>query len=177
MKALINDFRSTPLVHRLIVVAEIVAIVVVFAFSPGKAHAQSGNVYAAPQVQTAGDALPAVVLQVAIKQAEPSFEARAAGASVGTALGLLAASHSGYNSRWVANTAGATLGALVGERTASLAMRDPAQEIIVQLRDGRLITVVQPAPFDQLMAGQLVYVIAIRGVYRVVPQLLPRPLL
>lgn len=78
MKNLINNFRTQPLHNKVLaVVYLLIALAMPFIIGMKPAHAQSGDVYAVPQVQAAGDTYEAVVLQVFRKEAEPSFQARA----------------------------------------------------------------------------------------------------
>lgn len=173
MKFLINDFRSLPLAYKCVVFAEIFAALALLLLSP-PAAAQSGNVYSNPQVQSQGDTFEGVVIQVLVKQSEPTATDRAAGASVGAALGALISSRSGGDNRFAVNALGAVLGGLAGERTTNYVFRSDAQEIVVQLapqpgQQPRLITVVQPAPYDRMVSGEAVFVTITRGVYRVIP--------
>jgi outer membrane lipoprotein SlyB len=172
MKTLFNKYRSEPLHNRVLFALYILAALVLAFVIPKDAKAQSGNIYAHPQVQTAGDTLEGVVLQISIKEVEPSNQARAAGAAVGSALGLALATQSKNQNRFAVNTAGAVLGGLLGERSTHAFARTEAQEIIVQLapirgQQPRIITIVQPAPYDAVYPGESVYVVTIRGAYRV----------
>ncbi len=173
MKTIINDFRSLPLVHQCLVLVELIAVIALVMLAP-PAAAQSGNVYGNQQIQSQGDTLEGVVIQVLVKQAEPSGTERAAGASVGAALGALISSKVGGDNRFAVNALSAVLGGFAGERTTNFLARSDAQEIVVQLvpqpgQQPRLITVVQPAPFDRLVAGESVFVTITRGVFRVIP--------
>ena len=68
---------------------------------------------------------------------------------------------------------GAVLGGLLGERSSNALMKTEAQEIIVQLgapmsgRPLRIVTIVQPAPFEPVSEGEMVYVSVIKGAYRI----------
>lgn len=176
MKNLVNNYKTLPLHDRVLWVVYVLAIAVVgFALTAGDARAQAGNVFAVPQAQRVGDSYEAVVLQVSIKEVEPSFQARAAGAAVGSAAGLLAASRASTRSPWAVNTAAAVVGGLLGERTANAVMTTHAQEIILRMQKGnttRTVVIVQPAPFDAVQAGEPVYVTVIGGTYRVLKRLL-----
>lgn len=172
MKNLFTMYRAEPL-HNRVLYALYVVIVVFLAFViPKDANAQAGNVYAHPQAQAAGDTFEGVVLQISLKEVEPSNHARIAGAAVGSAFGLLLASKSGSHNRFAVNTAGAVLGGLLGERATHAIAKNSAQEIIVQLAPARglqpkIITIVQPAPFDTVYAGEMVYITIVKGAYRV----------
>jgi len=177
MKTIINFFNGYSRDERTLMVFCITMLIVAvpLLLATGPAQAQSGNVYGAGQVQVSGTAVEAVVLQVEIKKAEPSWQTRAAGAGIGSALGALLASNVSGNGRHAASVIGATAGGLLGERTTNAVMTDAAQEIILQVlgREGappRIVTVIQPAPFDRLVAGETVYMINTAGKYRVVRQ-------
>lgn len=178
MKNLVNMYREQPLHNRVLwAVYVFIAFFMAFFVIPMKeARAQAGNVYAHPQAQLAGDTFEGVVLQVSSKEVEPSNQARVAGAAVGSALGVALASQSKNQNRFAVNTAGAVLGGLLGERVTHGIARTEAQEIIVQLapvrgQQPKIITIVQPAPFDVVYPGEAIYVVAIRGAYRVLRRL------
>lgn len=175
-----NTFRgywkSLPSGERFLHVLFLCIAVALIFLLPGQSHAQSGNVYGNGQVQINGPTEEAVVLQVMIKKSEPGWQSRTAGATIGGALGALVASNTtSGNARYAANLIGMTLGGIVGERTANAVMSDEAQELILQVhgRNGppRIITVIQPAPYDRLVAGEAVYLINTGGKFRVVKQL------
>lgn len=174
MKDLITMYRAEPLHNRVLypLYAFILIFVFFFVIPMKEARAQAGNVYAKPQAQQAGDALEGVVLQVSIKEVEPSNQARFAGAAVGSALGVAIATRSNSQNRSAVNTVGAVLGGLLGERTTHAIVRTDAQEIIVLLapvrgQQPRILAIVQPAPFDAVYPGEAIYVVNIRGAFRV----------
>lgn len=175
MKSAFNLFRSLPVAHRFVVLAELVAVIALaLVLSMGDAKAQAGNVYANPQVQSPGETFAGVVVQVMVKQSEPSGTDRAAGAAVGGSIGALVGSRIGSDNRFAVNALSAVIGGIVGERATNVLFRSEAQEIIVQLepqggQQPKMITVVQPAPFDRIFAGEAVFVTVTRGVYRVIP--------
>lgn len=142
------------------------------AFLPSSYAQNAGNIYGQDQVLRSGNAEFGVVLQVSIKQAEASSQARTAGAGLGAAVGGLLASGAGSSS-WGKNALGVMVGGLVGERIANGTNRAEAQEIIVQTMDNngqpRIQVIVQPAPFDQVSPGQNVLVTRISGRVRVIP--------
>jgi outer membrane lipoprotein SlyB len=179
MKNLVNNYRAMPL-HNKVLAAVYVLILLLLPFLlQTKAHAQAGTVYALPQAQVAGDTYEATVLQISIREVEPTVQARATGAVVGSALGLGLASQAKSKNRFAVNTVAAVLGGLGGERVANAVAHNEAQEIIVQLapmkgQQPRIITIVQPAPFDTLVPGEFVYVSTIRGAWRVIRR--PAPL-
>ncbi len=146
-------------------------------FSPiATAHAQSGNVYGTNQVQTLSNAQEGVVLQVSIKQAQASVQARAGGAAGGGLVGALIGSRLGGDAQTknVLGALGAIGGGFAGERMANAAAANEAQEIVIGLKDGRsntitrVITVVQPAPFDPVVENDNVLVVNTNGAYRVI---------
>lgn len=173
MKNLLNDYRSMQL-HNKVLVAVYVLILLLLPFIiPMKAHAQAGNVYAPLQAQVAGETYEAVVLQISIREVEPTIQARATGAGVGSVVGLGLATQVKSQHRFAVNTLAAVVGGVVGERVSHAIAHNTAQEIIVQLapmrgQQPRIITIVQPAPFDTLVPGEAVFVSTIRGAWRVI---------
>mgnify|MGYP001627206526 CR=1 FL=1 len=177
MKFIRNTFRSLQAHDKALCVTYALALLaLVFVLGAEKARAQSGNVYAAPQAQVAGQVFDAVVLQVTLRDVDASMPARAVGGGLGAAAGLLLASNAGSQHRGAANTAGALLGGLLGERTANAVMKVPAQELIVRfvLPNGlpKTVVIVQPAPFDQIFPQEAVYVSEVRGTFRVLKRTL-----
>lgn len=174
---ILNNFRSMQLHNKALCIVYALALLTVgLLIGSEKAHAQSGNVYAVPQAQVAGNVYEALVLQVSIKEVEATMPARAAGAGLGSAAGLLLASNVNSHQRTTVNTVGVLLGGLLGERTANATMRTAAQEIIVRLElpGGvfRTVVIVQPAPYDQVFPQETVYVSEVRGAYRVLKRTL-----
>lgn len=156
--------------ERIIAVLGVVTFLML-AFAP-TAHAQSGNVYASNQVQRASTDDIAIVLQVAIKKTEASGTARMAGAGIGGLLGGMAGNNMDYQSRFAANALGALVGGIVGERTANAVMSGEAQEITLGFSDPgsknlRIVTVVQPEPFDAVAPDDVVIVSNMNGNVRV----------
>lgn len=172
MQFLLNEFRAMQLHNKVLCVMYVFAILTVaLVIGTEKAHAQSGNIYAIPQAQVAGNVYEAVVLQVSITEVEASTPARAAGAGVGSAAGLLLAANVNTRHRATVNTVAALFGGLLGERTANAAMMTVAQQIIVRISAPggvtRDVLIVQPEPFDQVFPLESVYVTEMRGTYRV----------
>jgi outer membrane lipoprotein SlyB len=117
MKSAFNLFRSLPVAHRFVVLAELVAVIALaLVLSMGDAKAQAGNVYANPQVQSPGETFAGVVVQVMVKQSEPSGTDRAAGAAVGGSIGALVGSRIGSDNRFAESLAN-------GQRTSCSAAR------------------------------------------------------
>lgn len=179
MKFLFNNYRAMPLHSKVLSLVYLLVLALLpFIIGMKPANAQSGNVYGAPQAQTMGQVYEAVVVQIAIKEVEPSVQARAAGAAVGGALGMGLASRSNSQNRFVVNTVGAVLGGLLGERATSAMARTDAQELIVRLfteqgQPPRTISIVQPAPFDAVYPGEMIYVTVIQGAWRVLRRATP----
>lgn len=170
---LVSKLRNTPASSIAVATAEILAVIVVafLMMIPDAARAQAGNVYGNGQVQVYGQAEEAVVMQVRIKAAEPTWQTRTAGAGIGAAVG--GAIGSKANNQQVGTLIGATLGGIFGERAANAVMTGSAQEIVLQVfgRAGvpsRIITIVQPAPFDHLASGARVYLSNTAGKWRVI---------
>ncbi len=173
MKTILNTLRGIPLSQRAIAIAEIIALIALLVLVPMPANAQSGETFAHSQAQAAGFAMEATVLQVSLKEVEASTTARVTGAGIGSTLGLVLASRAKGDGRFAANALAGVLGGLAGERSANALMRVQAQEIVVLISSqgvmpARLQVIVQPAPFEPVVAGQAVYVTAIGGSYRVI---------
>jgi outer membrane lipoprotein SlyB len=177
LKNLVTMFRSAPVVMRLIWVLEAISLVFVMSLlAMESAHAQAGNIYAPQQAQVAGDVTEAQVLQVFLREVQPSNQARAAGAAVGGVLGLALASRAGNrDNRFAVNTVGTVVGGLLGERAASTVASSQAQEIILRLQShgqqrqqARTLIIVQPTPFEAVSPGEWVYVTVVNGAYRVI---------
>lgn len=136
------------------------------------AFAQSGNVYGNGQAQTYSTTEEAVVLQANIRSVAPSTTTQVAGSGIGAAIGGLIASRAG-NNQPVATLIGATIGGILGNRVTDKVADNTAQEIVLKVtfpgtNQYRIVTVVQPAPFDPVVAGQPVFLINSAGTYRVV---------
>jgi hypothetical protein len=140
------------------------------------AKAQSGNVYGYGQAQQMSQSVESgVVLQVAQKRVEASFQNSATGTAIGGVLGGVVGSQIDKGFRFGGVALGTTLGGLIGNRVAANSAATQAQEVIIGIKakDGniaKVVTVVQPAPFDAVASGQNVLVVNINGVYRVLPQ-------
>lgn len=153
----------------------VIGLVMMFGFAPG-AHAQSGNVYGGNQVQTMSVAEEGVVLQVAIKKAEASWQARTGGATGGGMVGALLGSGLGrnYQAKAILGALGALGGGFAGERMANAVGGSDAQEIVIGIRDPRtnaitrVVTVVQPSPFDAVAPDDNVLVVNTNGAVRVI---------
>lgn len=169
-------FKNMRLVDRVTSVLALVALLVVFFWAPG-AHAQSGNVYASGQRQTISSSEEGVVLQVAIKRVEAEGTTNMVGTAVGGVLGGLLMG-SNQNQDWQTRTAagllGTTIGGLLGNKVTSSVYAKDAQEIVVGLRDPktgdltRVITVVQPEPFDAVQENDNVLIVNTNGSIRII---------
>lgn len=173
---LIRAFRQSSASAKAVAFAEIVAFAMVafIMMVPDQARAQSGNVYGSSQAQVYSATEEAVVLQVMQKAAEPSWQTRTAGAGVGAALGG-ALGRQSSNSQ-LGGLIGGLLGGIAGERLTNAVATASAQEIVLQVfgRAGmppRIISVIQPAPYDRLVAGEQVFLINTAGTWRVVKKL------
>lgn len=172
----IRVFRQLPARSIVIASAEAIAFVVVafIMMLPNESWAQSGNIYGNAQVQTYSQTEEAVVLQVMLKAAEPGWQTRTAGAGIGAALG--AAIGRQTSNANLGGLIGGLLGGVAGERVANSAGTTAAQEIVLQVfghagTPPRIITVVQPAPYDRLAEGEQVFLINTAGTWRVVKKL------
>lgn len=168
-----NSFsRGTPASTMFVTIAEIIAVIsVAFLMMIPDAHAQSGNVYGSGQAQVYSQAEEATVLQTRRTVAESGWQTRTAGAGIGGIVGALLGREASNNH--VVASLFATAGALGGERIANAVMSKEAQEIVLQLggrngTPGRIITIVQPAPFDAVLAGEQVFLVNTAGTYRVI---------
>lgn len=154
----------------------VLALVVIFGFAPG-AHAQSGNVYSGNQAQIAGSADEGMVLQVNIKTVEGSQTTNVVGTAIGGAVGGLvfgANQNQDWNTRAVATLLGTTLGGVIGNKVVNATSSRQAQELVIGLKNpqtgsiNRVITVVQPEPFEALSANDQVLVVNTGGAYRII---------
>lgn len=183
MKNIFNNFRSQPLHNKaLCAVYLLVLLMLPFIIGMKPAQAQSGNVYAIPQAQSAGSVYEATVVQILYKELEPTWQGRGAGAAVGGALGMALAARSGSEHRFAVGTLGTVLGGLLGERAANAIATNQAQELIVRLapqpgQQPRIVSLVQPAPFDRVYPGEMVFVTLTQGAWRVLRRTSPAPLL
>lgn len=148
------------------------ALLVVATVAPGAAYAQSGNVYNNQSAQSIGTAQVGIVLQVATKKVEASGAARTVGAVAGGALGTLLGANVDSSMKMAINILGASAGAFGGDRLANSVFGSEAQELVIGIpsKDGgdmRILTVVQPAPYDDLYEGDNVLVISNGGTNRV----------
>jgi len=144
------------------------SVLLVSAVASQTANAQAGNIYGRDQVQSNGTVQEAVVLQVNTRQAEATWQARSVGTGLGTAAGYLLARQTNNGTAAVLTS---MLGGVIGERVASQASSDLAQEIILQVRTAtgtQMKSVVQPAPFDAVFPGDSVLLIQSAGRMRVV---------
>ncbi len=144
-------------------------LVLLLSLKGGEAAAQAGSVYDRAQTQVWASVLEGTVLQVQSRQVESAWQARAAGASVGSVLGYaLVRQHS---SAGAATVLGTTLGGLLGERVANQVAMTEAQEIVLRLSKPHngmeIITVVQPAPFSAVAPGDQVLISQTAGKTRV----------
>ena len=156
-------------------VLAVISLVMVFGYAPG-AHAQSGNVYGGNQVQAMSSAEEGVVLQVSLKRAEASWQARTGGATGGGLVGALLGNSLGgnYQTKALFGALGALGGGFAGERMANAVGASDAQEIVIGIRDPRsnsltrVVTVVQPAPFDAVAPDDNVLIVNTNGTIRVI---------
>jgi outer membrane lipoprotein SlyB len=140
-----------------------------------QAHAQSG-VYANSQVHSVGAAEEGVVLQVSITQVQASWQSRAGVAAVGGVVGTLVGDSLGsdYQTKAVLRTLGAIAGGLAAERAADQLANTEAQEIVIGLFNPstkavyRVVTIVQPAPYEHLAANDKVLLVTTNGTARVI---------
>lgn len=172
----IRTLRQLPASSMAVALAETIAFLVVafVMMLPNQSWAQSGNVYGNSQAQAYSQTEEAVVLQVMLKAAEPSWQTRTAGAGIGAAVGGVVGRQT--SNAHLGGLIGSLLGGVAGERLVNAVATTSAQEIVLQVfgRAGtppRIITVVQPAPFDRLAAGEQVFLINSAGTWRVVKKL------
>jgi outer membrane lipoprotein SlyB len=117
-----------------------------------------------------------VVLQVSIKQTQASWQARTGGAASGGFLGAMIGDSLGgdYQTKNILRAVGAIAGGIAGERVADQAASSDAQEIVVGIFNtatgsiSRVITVIQPAPFESLSQRDKVLVVNTNGTVRVI---------
>ena len=151
------------------------AIVIVATLSASWAWAQgSGTVYGNGQTQSMGNVDQGIVLQVSLKKTEASWQTKTAATAGGGLLGgLLTNSIAGNgDAKWAANALGALAGGYAADRIVNSVGND-AQELIIGLKDGRgevtrVVTIVQPSPYEQLAQGESVLVLNTSGTIRVI---------
>ena len=170
------ETRSQKIADYVLYGLTMVVMVMVCVASPS-AHAQGGNVYGATQAQITGSAQEAQVLQVNIKRVEGGQTTNVIGTTVGSAIGGLVLG-SNQNLDWGARSAamllGGALGGVVGNKVTNYATEREAQELVIGLKNpqtgsiGNIITVVQPAPFEALSAGDQVLVVNTAGATRII---------
>lgn len=173
MKNLFSFVRSLSAGQKFLALVEILAIAALPFVLPTQAHAQSGNVYGNTQAQTYAVTEEATVLQVMKKSVQPGYQERAVGAGIGAGLAALVVSQASPKSRQLVGLLALPMAAMAGERIANASWTSEAQEIVLRIKAGnglyaRTVTVVQPAPFDELQAGDAVFVIRSNGATRVV---------
>ena len=172
---LFQNFLQLPRAFKAVVFAEIFSVLVLAMtlMQPAPAAAQSGNVYGTNQAQKYSSTEDALVVQVTLRQVETSYQARTIGAAAGAGLGALFGRSAANNT--TATSLGALVGGLLGDRAAAMTLGAQAQEIVLQVftpgKQPRIVTIVQPAPFDRIVAGESVYLINTAGALRVVRKL------
>ena len=172
------ETRNYTLADRALALMAIIALVAVVFFAPG-AKAQSGNIYAGSQSQVLGTVQEGIVLQAGIKTVSGGNTTSAVGTGVGSALGGLVLG-SNQNLDWQARSAamllGGVLGGVVGNKVTERISERSAQELVIGLKNpqtgsiDRVISIVQPEPFEALAANQRVLVLNTNGAYRVIKQ-------
>ena len=169
--------------NRVLPVVAVIAVIVIVLFASGNAHAQSGNVYTANQAMIQGQTTDGIVLQVQMKKVAASGTAKATGTGLGALVGgLLGNAIPDQNSRGPAAALGAMLGGVAGNYASDAVASEEAQEIVIGLRDARtntvsgVVTIVQPAPFTAVQAGDQVLVVTGGGSTRVIKKTFDAPL-
>ena len=130
---------------------------------------EAANVYGEMQMMRKGSAQSAVILQVMHKEVEADKKTRAAAAGLGGAVGGLLSSRAG-NASYKKAALGAVLGGLLAERITNSVGKTEVQELIVKLKaNDQIVVLVQPAPFDNVAAGDHVLVTEIANRVRIIP--------
>lgn len=135
------------------------------------AQAQSGNVYS--NGQTYGSVQDGTVVQSRqVVVDDTSHRDRVVGMAIGGALGALLGqklgSKNSRSGRALAAAVGTAVGGYAGNKIASRLGSTDAQELIVQSRDGKLRSVVQPMPAQQFQPGESVRLLKQGGQVRVI---------
>jgi len=149
----------------------VIALLVLAAIDARIANAQSGNVYS--RAQTYGTVQESTVVQVRpVEVDQTSQRDRVVGLAIGGALGALIGqklgSKSGKSGRVLAAAVGSAVGGYAGHKIANRLGSTDAQELIVQSKDGKLRSVVQPMPAQQFHPGENVRVLTQGGQVRVI---------
>lgn len=141
------------------------------AFAAGAAQAQwfgwggpvdlSNRGYTRGEARVVGQVMEGEVVSSRPVRLEASGAARTIGATTGGAIGGIAASEVGKgNGRTVATILGGIVGAVAGDMVAQTVADTRGVEILVRLKDGRLIAVVQEEAGDSFAQGEPVYLIS-----------------
>ena len=172
------ETRNYKYADRALAFMAIIALVAVMAFAPG-ARAQSGNVYSGSQSQSLGTVQEGIVLQVGVKRVSGGDTTNMVGTAAGTAIGGLVLG-SNQNLNWGERSAAMALGGLfggvLGNKISTAATERSAQELVIGLKNpttgsiDRVVTVVQPEPFEALGQNERVLVLTTNGSVRVVKQ-------
>lgn len=134
-------------------------------------HAQSGNVYS--NGQSYGTVQDGTVIQARqVEVDQTSQRDRVVGMAIGGALGALLGqklgSKSSKSGRVLAAAFGTAVGGYAGHKIANRLGSTDAQELIVQSKDGKLRSVVQPMPAQQFYPGESVRLLKQGGQVRVI---------
>ena len=134
-------------------------------------HAQSGNVYS--NGQSYGTVQDGTVIQARqVEVDQTSQRDRVVGMAIGGALGALLGqklgSKSSKSGRALAAAFGTAVGGYAGHKIANRLGSTDAQELIVQSKDGKLRSVVQPMPAQQFYPGESVRLLKQGGQVRVI---------
>jgi len=120
----------------------------------------------------AGNVIEGIVVQCRPVSIAPTMATNAVATSVGGIVGGALASRMGNgNGRYVASALGGIMGAAIGNAIGGAVGDTRAQEVIVRLKDGRVVSVTQAE--SELTSGQSVYLVESSGKIRVIPAYVP----
>ncbi|TXF11614.1 glycine zipper 2TM domain-containing protein [Pelomicrobium methylotrophicum] len=146
-------------------------LTVALAFAAGAAQAQwlgwggpgdlSNRGYTRGEARIVGQVMEGEVVSSRAVRVEASTPARAIGATTGGAIGGIVSSGMGQgNGRTIATILGGLAGAVAGDMIAQAAADTRGVEVLVRLKDGRLIAVVQEDTGEAFSPGEPVYLIS-----------------
>lgn len=146
-------------------------LTVALAFAAGAAQAQwlgwggpgdlSNRGYTRGEARVVGQVMEGEVVSSRPVRLEASTPARTIGATTGGAIGGIAASEVGKgNGRAIAAILGGIAGAVAGDMIAQSVADTRGVEVLVRLKDGRLIAVVQEDTGEAFFQGEPVYLIS-----------------
>lgn len=130
-------------------------------------RSSSGSDYGRGGAMVNGYAIEGVVVNVRAVRIEAGTTATTAGRAVGATVGAIAGQSMGTgNGRLVAGVLGGLLGGVAGDFAADKVADTAGQEIVVRLKDGRMVVITQGGE-ERFARGDNIYIISMNGNTRV----------